>query len=368
MVERDDAERKLSMSMARPDRREIEALVALSSRIGTNPQLVQGAGGNTSLKKDGVLWIKASGKWLAHAATEDIMVPVAMGPLLSALHKNDPSAEKAQQFVVSKLNSMGLRPSIETTVHALFRRRVVIHVHCVDTISIAVRLDAAAIVKDLLGETRATFVPYARPGLPLAQALKSAMNALTDVAVLGNHGLVVAADTVEEAESLLDEACSKLQQPVRTAPAPDLAALSILQHNSPYRLPVYKSAHGVATDLVSCSIAAGGSLYPDHVVFLGSGSIVAGATENAECIVKKSLDASGKAPLAILFPGKGVLINNSVNNGADEMAQCLADVCSRIPAKARLRYLSNRENDELLSWDAEKYRQILNAAHTGGSA
>ena len=37
------------------------------SRIGADPLLVQGAGGNVSWKKGSVLWIKASGTWLAHA-------------------------------------------------------------------------------------------------------------------------------------------------------------------------------------------------------------------------------------------------------------------------------------------------------------
>ena len=35
-----------------------------SARVGNNPLLVQAGSGNTSIKLDGVLWIKASGKWL----------------------------------------------------------------------------------------------------------------------------------------------------------------------------------------------------------------------------------------------------------------------------------------------------------------
>lgn len=44
---------------------EFEALLDLSARVGADPDLVQGAGGNTSIKEGGTLWIKASGLWLA---------------------------------------------------------------------------------------------------------------------------------------------------------------------------------------------------------------------------------------------------------------------------------------------------------------
>ena len=49
------------------------ALLAHSARIGADPALVQGAGGNTSLKRDGVLWVKASGTWLRDAERRAIM-------------------------------------------------------------------------------------------------------------------------------------------------------------------------------------------------------------------------------------------------------------------------------------------------------
>ena len=43
---------------------ELDRLRKLSARVGSDPLLVQAAGGNTSLKDKGVMWIKASGTWL----------------------------------------------------------------------------------------------------------------------------------------------------------------------------------------------------------------------------------------------------------------------------------------------------------------
>jgi len=66
---------KLSL---RPQREEIASLLNLSTRVGRDPQLVQGNNGNISLKLDGVLWIKASGKLLANAKQEDTFVPIEL--------------------------------------------------------------------------------------------------------------------------------------------------------------------------------------------------------------------------------------------------------------------------------------------------
>ncbi|AEH78305.1 class II aldolase [Sinorhizobium meliloti] len=341
---------------------EFEALLDLSARVGADPDLVQGAGGNTSIKEGGTLWIKASGLWLAHARRRDVMVPVALDPLLDALERDDPATEKAQDFVVRDLNPSGLRPSIETTVHALMPQKVVVHVHCVETIATAVRADAAAIAGEKLQGIPYAFVPYARPGLPLAKAIAERIQADTSVLVLGNHGLAVAAETVGDAARLLAEVSQRFAVPVRQAPSADLEALSRLAVNSAYRLPDDGRIHDAATDLESCRIAAGGSLYPDHVIFLGKGSVVAAPGENALSLEEGFRRAGESLPPVLLFPGKGALVLKDISAGALAMAHCLSDVTARIPDGASLRYLTDAENAELLGWDAEKYRQQLNRA------
>ena len=67
------------------DAPDADDLRALSARVGADPLLVQGPGGNTSLKADGLLWVKASGAELADALTRDIFVPVQ----LPALRRED---------------------------------------------------------------------------------------------------------------------------------------------------------------------------------------------------------------------------------------------------------------------------------------
>jgi rhamnose utilization protein RhaD (predicted bifunctional aldolase and dehydrogenase) len=344
---------------------EFRALRDASARIGADPLLVQGAGGNTSIKQGDVLWIKASGTWLKNAARDDIMVPVALPPLLAAVANGSVEADTPQLFTIAERNPGGLRPSIETTVHALMPQPAVIHVHCVETIATAVRNDAERLAGERLRGLNWAYVPYSKPGLMLARTIAARLRPETDVLVLGNHGIVVAADTVAGAESLLRKVSGLLARPTRPAPTADLAALHHLAQGSDYRLPTFVETHAVATDPVSCSIAAAGSLYPDSVIFLGEGVAVAGPQDAAAQVASRE-KAEGRNPVLILFPGKGVLIRTDANAGAEAMARCLADVTARIDADAHLRYLTTGEIAELLNWDAEKYRQALN--RQGGAA
>ena len=321
----------------------LAALKMLSARLGRDRLLVQAAGGNTSLKADGVMWVKASGTWLMHAGEKDIFVPVALADLLRGLADGDPACESCTSFVRTDLNAHALRPSIETTVHALMPQRVVLHVHCVETISWAVREDAETLLIPKLEGCNWRFIPYARPGLPLAHAIRDGMTTGTDVLVLGNHGLAVAADTIDDAARLLSAISARLAAPVRAMPQGETVALAALAKGTAYRIPEDARIHAIAFDDTALAFAARGTAYPDHAIFLGAGASL--------------WPAPGKF---VLVPGKGVLIHQDAPAAAaDAMALCLADVLARLEPGAKLRVLTAEDEDRLLNWDAEKYRQAL---------
>jgi Class II Aldolase and Adducin N-terminal domain len=92
------------------------------SDMAVAPRLVQASNGNTSIKLDGILWIKASGKWLAHAMKEEMFVPLELAKVRVSI-QND--TEIASPYTPNH----ELSPSIETAMHALLRHRVVLHVH-----------------------------------------------------------------------------------------------------------------------------------------------------------------------------------------------------------------------------------------------
>jgi rhamnose utilization protein RhaD (predicted bifunctional aldolase and dehydrogenase) len=324
---------------------ELEQLRKLSARVGADPLLVQAAGGNTSLKDDGIMWIKASGTWLKDAQARDIFVPLDHAAIMSALAQNDPSCESCTSFVRTDLNSTGLRPSIETTVHALMPQRVVVHVHCVNTIAWAIRADGEQRLAEKLSGFNWAYIPYARPGLPLAGAISARLRPGIDVLVLGNHGLVVAASTVPEAEALLGKVVSAVSRPVRAATPPDRSALEKLCAGTAYQPALSDETHALATDKLALKRGHTLVLYPDHVVFLGVG-------------VATSFD--GNPPL-VAIPGQGVLIHKDAKPAIEPMGRCLADVMRRVEEQDELVALTGDDIDRLVNWDAEKYRQTLKA-------
>lgn len=322
---------------------ELDDLKRLSARVGADPLLVQAAGGNTSLKLDGTMWIKASGTWLRDAATRDIFVPVALSPLSDALAHGDPRCESCAEFVRTDLNATGLRPSIETTVHALMPQRVVVHVHCVNTIAWAIRTDGEARLRERLTGFNWAWIPYARPGLPLAAAITARLQPGVDVLILGNHGLVVAADSVSDAEALLDRVVTAVQRPVRAALAGDREGLSRRCEGTGYLPAAEPETHALATDTLALGRGRDAVFYPDHVVFLGVGV---------------ATDVASGAPL-VAIPGQGVLIHRDAKPAVEPMGRCLADVMRRVEAGDPLVALNAGDIDRLVNWDAEKYRQTL---------
>lgn len=333
---------------------EYQALLALSARLGRDPLLVQGAGGNTSIKRDGVVWVKASGTWLMQADTRPIMVPVRIAPLLDALDTD--AAEQAASFVVEALNPGGLRPSIETTMHAALPQPVVIHVHCVETMAWAAQRGTERLIAPLLVGLDWRFVPYVRPGPPLTRAMLQAGAA--SVYILGNHGLVVAAESVAAASSLLRDVQSRLRRPVRPAPAPDQARLDRLA-TAEWAPSGDPESHGAGTDPVSAALAPSGSFYPDHVIFLGPRAMVLRPEDSiADAQARRVCDGFLPPPLA-LVPGAGAMIRRDASPGALALARCLGDVLARLRAVDDLLPLSPAQEAELMNWDAEAYRRAL---------
>src|ERR1700704_7213067 len=138
-------------------------LLELAAGLGWDPLAIQGPGGNISLKRDGVMWVKASGTWMMEATARSILVPVDIAAVLDGLAADDPACETCSAFVRHDLVHSPLRPSIETTLHAVMPQRVVVHVHCVETISIACLSDAAERLGGPLTGLNWGFVAYVPP-------------------------------------------------------------------------------------------------------------------------------------------------------------------------------------------------------------
>lgn len=339
-----------------------EAFLVLSKEIGSDVLKTQGAGGNTSFKREGVMWVKASGTWLAHAGQRDIMVPVRVAPLVEALRSGQPSADKATDFVVAELNASGLRPSIETSFHAVLPQAVIAHYHCVEAIAISVLEDRERVIAErmaALPDLAFVTIPYRRPGTPLAREIDLAAAGKPDVLFLFNHGIVVAGETVEEVRERVERVTAALRMEERPSTTADMVRLEALADGSDFHAAQDPGSHKTALSPASTTIATAGSLYPDHIIFLGTEIGIVAEGETAVAYTDKRRWKGLDVPKMLLAPGQGVLLANALTEGGRVMARCLAEVVSRIPEGAPVIYLDPAQEHELTHWEAEQYRQAL---------
>jgi len=312
------------------------AFRAFSARLGEDPLRVQGPGGNTSIKAGAVMWIKASGTELAEAERRDIFVPVDRGAALAEA-RGDAGDGSCKTTVLDPTNT--LRPSIETTFHAALDWPVVAHTHSIAALAHAVGPDGLVIAARKLGDLPTIRVPYAKPGLPLTQAILERTEPDTRVFLLGNHGLIVCGDSVARTAALMEEVESRLALPPRAVPqvVPDIAPPEGFD---------WAPESWIARDDVAAGLAQAGSYYPDHVVFLGP------------ALPTRDTDAT---PPAILVEGVGVALRNGATASQRAMLRCLSDLLRHLPPEWTPRPIGMQAEAELLNWDAEKYRQALAA-------
>lgn len=308
----------------------------LSARLGQDPLQVQGPGGNTSFKDGAAMWIKASGTELSNGEDPSIFVAVDRQ---AALAEAGGAGDGTCAATVLDPNNT-LRPSIETTFHALFEWKVVAHTHSVATLSHAISPEGRAVAKAKLAGLPVAFAPYRKPGLPLTTAIKAAINAETQVVVLENHGLICAASSVAECDALIRDVEARLAMPV-------LIARDFETPNSPAPDGYVWSHEAAALALHPRlkNLALAGSYWPDHVVFLGP--------------ALPARTHSG-APV-VLVPDIGVALKADASAAQKAMLICLRDVLTRLPEGWEPESIGGEAEAELLNWDAEKYRQALAA-------
>lgn len=315
---------------------------ALCARLGADPLLVQGAGGNASWKAGDTMWVKASGTWLAEAPRSDIFVPVDLAHLRRAIAAGDLDA------IPRTLKDGALRPSIETLMHALMPQAVVLHLHAVEILAHLVRPDFACPAP---APASWCWVDYHKPGAALAAAIAARLRQQPDAQIvfLQNHGVVIGGADADEVETIL----SSLLASLRTAPAPPvepagtaagaLGRLTLIPDMGIQQLAVDPRLYQrLGTEWALC---------PDHVVFLGA---QAACHADAACYTA----AQDAARLAFIA-GVGVYAEPDFGAARTAQLRCYYEVLARQPSGAPLTVLTTPQLAELLDWDAERYRLAM---------
>jgi len=401
----------------------LQELIEISRAVGADPDLVQGGGGNTSVKsRDGEsMYVKASGTALAHMdesrgwakvdtqATIDILDDAK----LARMKAQPREAEVLRRLQATVAEPAGARPSVEASLHALLDR-VVIHTHPVGLNALLSSQKSAERVQELVGG-KPLYIPYFDPGFTLAAHVKRAIDAYVEdhgkrptVVLLENHGLFVAAPEVKKCLSLsrkLTNAGEKWADLGRVNPV-DFAKVNAVSLNgtgSTVRGPKEKTALERTTAIRGALKRAGaeiavvrrddsavaakfirtksafdqatkGSFTPDQIVYCGTVPIVLrGKTaDSRDKAIASYREKRGIDPKVILVPGDGVYY------AAENLGQL--KVVSEVYRSAMVtllcakkaggpRFLSRPQARFIENWEVETFRASLlgggDDSHTG---
>ncbi|HZT96992.1 MAG TPA: bifunctional rhamnulose-1-phosphate aldolase/short-chain dehydrogenase [Chloroflexota bacterium] len=230
-------------------RDDLDLLVYRSNLLGSDRDIVNFGGGNTSSKTDGadhtgrpcrVLWVKGSGSDLA-SATRRSFSPLRLDEI-TPLSRRDAMTDDQMVDYLSRclLDPQAARPSIETMLHAFLPFPHVDHTHPTAAIALCCMSSGEELVRELFGDD-AVWVPYVRPGFALAKLAEEALKERPGAGrmFLAKHGLVTWGETTGESYERTIETLNRVES--RLEPAVDPSTLFGGQAVSPSREEVRRS-------------------------------------------------------------------------------------------------------------------------------
>lgn len=208
------------------DSQRIAEFVRLSIKFGGDTTMVQGAGGNTSVKlSDGSMAVKASGGRLKEMTSTSGWVKVPTN-VMRELIARGPDAKTFDQRVDDQLvadidqSTERLWPgaqkaSIEASMHALFSRFVV-HLHPVELNTILTAKGGRILLDEILGHKNYLWIDVVPPGYYLGRAIYVAVSGdftkLTPLVFLASHGVIAHGEDSRVVEKHLEDVTCKVAQ------------------------------------------------------------------------------------------------------------------------------------------------------------
>lgn len=180
-----------------------------SHLLGSDRAVANFGGGNTSVKGRAtdhigreveLMWVKGSGSDLASMRAEDF-TPLRLQEVLPLFEREEMSDEDMVAHLARcQTEPAAPRASIETLLHAFIPAAHVHHTHPDAINGLAGTRDGERLAADCFG-AEAAWIPYIRPGFTLAKQVGTAVrgNPALRLVILAKHGLVVWAESAEEA-------------------------------------------------------------------------------------------------------------------------------------------------------------------------
>lgn len=355
----------------------MQDFIQISKYAGMRNDLAQAGGGNTSMKPDDqIMLVKSSGIQLADVSEENGYSKVDYRLIVDYFQENvkegDESVltEEAGKELLAKAQIEGGRASIETFLHAV-TGKYTLHSHPTLVNILTARAGGMDALRTLFPE--AVFVPYRKPGAALAEAYYKefckikAQGADGSVIFLANHGLVVSGDSaqrvIEGTEEVLRKIAAYLRIPYEAYP------------NATKLWKAFSDIPGLLDKIVylseNCSLICEGTaadvlkeetwnhaFCPDCIVYGAKKPLFLPDDFTREDVL--SFIEKNGIPAMVCYQGRFYILAESVKKAQEiENVMSFAAKVQAANLSQGMHYLSEGQQDELLNWDAEKYRRKL---------
>ncbi len=337
---------------------ELKRLEKISAAVGSHADLVQGGGGNTSVKiNDGLMAVKASGFSLKDVTCARGYVVVKYKDIIDYYEKvdlNSPADYESESTAFTKGSVIAFngtekyRPSVEAGFHSILKKYV-IHTHAVYANILCCSKEGKRRAEEIFKEAGLSYlwIPYVDPGFSLTFTIKKEIDmllsegaAFPQVIFMQNHGLIVNDDDPDECLSLHTRVNTLIKQCLGLHDFPKIE-LNKLEDEK------YESVTSYITDYLKKDVNGDKGffgryvIYPDQLVYL-NGSL--------------------GTKIELVFE-KNKVIYNAGFKEALAFEETMAAYFYVIDEVERCRLTLTTMSDEQIAfingWESEKYRKNL---------
>lgn len=337
--------------------------IEMSRIAGMRRDLIQAGGGNTSLKfNDELMVIKSSGVQLTELSETKGLSYVNPKLIVDAFDNN---MDISEQDLLKQCLIEGDRPSIETFFHAL-TGKFTLHTHAMLVNVITSRQNGLNEIASIL--PNALVIGYETPGLPLSKDIYVGLKSYFDkysfmpkIIILKNHGLIVSAETSQECLELTNDVTEKIGIYLKIESSKEKISEVIYSYfKNRMKLENPDVTYWVNNEVIRRAYKDKGNqmwdyqFCPDAIVYCG---------KKAYDFQKDDLDEyyhlNGK-PVIIVSNDEIYIMASNVKKAKDieSLLEFTAEV-ALLNMNHKMDLLSNKEQNFLLNWDSEKYRQKL---------
>ncbi len=372
----------------------LNELIDISRFYGNNKDFTIASGGNTSVKNDEVMYVKASGFELGKIGEEGY---VAMDRQLldklktrsySADEKNREAEVKSDLLKSRILPELNQRPSVEASVHHAIRYKFVIHMHPTLVNAVMCARNAQRSIEELYGD-EAVFVPYITPGYILYKEIENlnenyyrANGKFPQLFFLQNHGVFVGAETTEEIKEKYNWIIDKIKAKISNEIVTDDIAVderiteiipAIRAALSVNKLKVGKLRNNTLIETFISSDEKIGHLAnpftPDGIVFCGPRPLIVESRNNSKELLEdfriklaEFRTRSGYDPKIVVIRGLGIFAPGDNINAADITLDVFEDVLKIAHYSLNFggpNFMEDEDVKFIEEWEVESYRKGL---------